>query len=32
MAKAIKSDKDLLREYQTWLRLERGYSSNTIEA
>lgn len=32
MAKAIKSDKDLLREYHTWLRLERGYSSNTIEA
>lgn len=26
-----KSDKDLLLEYRTWLRLERGYSSNTIE-
>ena len=31
MAKAIKSDEDLLREYHTWLRLERGYSPNTIE-
>ena len=31
MAKTIKSDTDLLREYHTWLRLERGYSPNTIE-
>ena len=31
MAKAIKSDTDLLREYHTYLRLERGYSPNTIE-
>lgn len=29
--KTPKSDKDLLLEYRTWLRLERGYSSNTIE-
>jgi len=27
-----KSDTNLLREYHTWLRLERGYSPNTIEA
>lgn len=32
MAKTVKSDKDLLREYHTYLRLERGYSPNTIEA
>ena len=25
------NDTDLLREYRTWLRLERGYSPNTIE-
>ena len=31
MAKESK-DKDLEREYHTWLRLERGYSPNTIEA
>ena len=31
MEKVIKDDKDLLREYHTWLRLERGYSPNTIE-
>ena len=31
MAKESK-DKDLKREYHTWLRLERGYSPNTIEA
>ena len=31
MSKEVKSDKDLLREYHTWLRLERGYSPNTIE-
>lgn len=31
MAKEIKSDEHLLREYHTWLRLERGYSTNTIE-
>ena len=31
MAKAIKTDDDLLREYHTWLRLERGYSLNTVE-
>ena len=31
MAKKISSDADLRREYHTWLRLERGYSPNTIE-
>ena len=31
MAKESK-DKDLRKEYHTWLRLERGYSPNTIEA
>lgn len=31
MAKQISSDSNLLREYHTWLRLERGYSPNTIE-
>ena len=31
MEKVIKDDKALLREYHTWLRLERGYSPNTIE-
>lgn len=31
MAKTIKSDTDLLREYHTYLRLERGFSPNTIE-
>ena len=31
MAKTIKSDTDLRREYHTYLRLERGYSPNTIE-
>ncbi len=32
MAKQITSDQALLREYHTWLRLERGYSPNTVEA
>ena len=31
MGKAVKNDTELLREYHTYLRLERGYSSNTIE-
>ncbi len=31
MAKTIKSDEALLREYHTYLRLERGYSPNTVE-
>ena len=31
MAKTLTSDEELLREYHTWLRLERGYSPNTIE-
>ena len=31
MAKAITSDEHLLREYHTYLRLERGYSPNTME-
>ena len=31
MGKAIKSDETLRKEYHTWLRLERGYSPNTIE-
>ncbi len=31
MAKEIKSDTELLRQYHTYLRLERGYSPNTIE-
>lgn len=31
MAKKITSDEHLRREYHTWLRLERGYSPNTIE-
>ena len=31
MAKTITSDEQLLKEYHTWLRLERGYSLNTIE-
>ena len=31
MAKQISSDSDIRREYHTWLRLERGYSPNTIE-
>lgn len=31
MAKKITSDELLLKEYHTWLRLERGYSPNTIE-
>lgn len=31
MAKITTSDEALLREYHTWLRLERGYSPNTIE-
>ena len=32
MAKQMTSDTSLLREYHTWLRLERGYSPNTVEA
>ena len=32
MAKQVTSDTSLLREYHTWLRLERGFSPNTIEA
>ncbi len=32
MAQPLKSDDQLLKEYHTWLRLERGYSPNTIEA
>ena len=32
MVKKVTSDTDLLRQYHTWLRLERGYSPNTIEA
>lgn len=31
MPKAINNDIDLIREYHTWLRLERGYSPNTVE-
>ena len=31
MAKTVKSDTELRREYHTYLRLERGYSTNTIE-
>ena len=31
MAKEIKNDEALLKEYHTWLRLERGYSPNTVE-
>ena len=31
MAKTVKNPESLLREYHTWLRLERGYSPNTIE-
>ena len=31
MAKTVKNEDALLREYHTWLRLERGYSPNTIE-
>ena len=31
MAKTITSDEILLKEYHTWLRLERGYSPNTVE-
>ena len=31
MAKTISSDTDLRREYHTYLRLERGYSPNTVE-
>ena len=31
MAKRVTSEDVLLREYHTWLRLERGYSPNTIE-
>jgi len=31
MAKTITSNEALLKEYHTWLRLERGYSPNTVE-
>jgi len=31
MPKAIKKDTELIREYHTWLRLERGYSLHTVE-
>lgn len=31
MGKTITSDEALLKEYHTWLRLERGYSPNTVE-
>lgn len=31
MAKEIKSDEALRKEYHTYLRLERGYSPNTVE-
>ena len=31
MAKAITSEEVLAKEYHTWLRLERGYSPNTVE-
>lgn len=31
MTRPVNADTELLREYRTWLRLERGYSSNTIE-
>ena len=31
MAQALKKDIDLRKEYHTYLRLERGYSPNTIE-
>lgn len=31
MAKEIKSEEALRKEYHTWLRLERGYSPNTVE-
>ena len=31
MAKKVTSDEQLLKEYHTYLRLERGYSSNTVE-
>ena len=31
MVKKVTSDEALLKEYHTWLRLERGYSPNTIE-
>lgn len=32
MGKTVTSDQELLREYHTYLRLERSYSPNTIEA
>ena len=31
MVKKVTSDEAVLKEYHTWLRLERGYSPNTIE-
>ena len=31
MAKKVTSDEQLLKEYHTYLRLERGYSPNTVE-
>lgn len=32
MAKKITSDDALRKDYHTWLRLERGYSPNTVES
>ena len=32
MGKTVTSDEALRKEYHTWLRLERGYSPNTIES
>ena len=32
MAKQVTGDTNLLREYHSWLRLERGFSPNTVEA
>lgn len=32
MGKTITSDEALRKEYHSWLRLERGYSPNTVEA
>ncbi len=32
MAKQVSNDTNLLREYHSWLRLERGFSPNTVEA
>ena len=32
MANQVSNDTNLLREYHSWLRLERGFSPNTVEA